>query len=137
MKLRNEKSCGCIIINDNKVLLVYEKNRNFWGFPKGHIEENENEKETALREVKEEVGLDVKIISEKRYKLHYIIRDEIDKTVILYLAKPINYNITKQEDEIEIAKWFNFEEAINTITFEHTKELFKKVLKDLGVNYGD
>lgn len=131
--LRKEKSCGCIIINDNKVLLVYEKNRNFWGFPKGHTEENENEIQTALREVKEEVGLDVEIISDKRYKLHYIIRDEIDKTVILYLATPINSNITKQESEIQEANWFSYSDAINTLTFDHTKELFKEVLKDLGV----
>ena len=131
--LRKEKSCGCIIINDNKVLLVYEKNRNFWGFPKGHVEEKENEIQTALREVKEETGLDVEIISDKRYKLHYIIRDEIDKTVILYLAKPINNVITKQESEIEEANWFSYRDAINTLTFDHTKELFKEVLKDLGV----
>ena len=61
MNLKKEKSCGCIIIKDKKVLLVYEKNRNFWGFPKGHMEDGETEIETALREVKEEVGLDVEI----------------------------------------------------------------------------
>ena len=78
MELRKEKCCGCIIIENNKVLLVYEKNGNFWGFPKGHMEKGENEIETALREVKEEVGLDVEIIDkEKRYILNYIIRDEI------------------------------------------------------------
>ena len=72
MNLKKEKSCGCIIIKDNKVLLVYEKRRNFWGFPKGHMEDGENEIETALREVKEEVGLDVEINIEKIcVKLYY------------------------------------------------------------------
>lgn len=41
--MKKEKSCGCSIIKNNKVLLVYEKNRNFWGFPKGHTEDGENE----------------------------------------------------------------------------------------------
>ena len=134
MELRKEKCCGCIIIENNKVLLVYEKNRNFWGFPKGHMEKGENEIETALREVKEEVGLDVEIIDkEKRYILNYIIRDEIDKTTVLYLAIPKNKEIMMQESEIEKVKWCDFEEASETLTFDNSKEVFKKVINDLNL----
>lgn len=131
MSLRKEKSCGCIIVKDNKVLLVYEKNRNFWGFPKGHVEEGENEIETALREVKEEVGLDVEIDTSKRYMLNYIIRDEIDKTTVLYIAKPKSEEITMQESEIENVKWCSFEEAVDTLTFDNWKEMFRGVIKDI------
>ena len=134
MKLRKEKSCGCIIINNNnKVLLVYEKRkgRDFWDFPKGHMEEGENEIETAIREVKEEVGLDVEINKEKRYVLNYIIRDEIDKTTVLYLAKPKNETITIQQSEIGQTKWCDFDEALNTLTYDNWKEIFKQVIKDL------
>ena len=133
MELKKEKSCGCIIIKNNKVLLVYEKNRNFWGFPKGHMENGENEIETALREVKEEVGLDVEINEEKRYVLNYIIRNEIDKTTVLYLAKPKSEKITMQESEIENIKWCEFDEALDTLTFDNWKEMFKEVIKDLRV----
>ena len=131
MNLKKEKSCGCIIIKDNKVLLVYEKDRNFWGFPKGHMENDENEIETAIREVKEEVGLDVEIDKEKRYTLNYIIRDEIDKTTVLYVAIPKSNEVVMQESEIENIKWCNFEEALNTLTFDNSREMFKKVISDL------
>ena len=131
MELRKEKSCGCIIIKNNKVLLVYEKGRDFWGFPKGHVEDGENEIETALREVKEEVGLDVKIISEKRYVLNYIIRNEIDKTTVLYIAEPITEKITMQESEIGNVKWCNFDETLELLTFDDWKEMFKQVIEDL------
>ena len=131
MNLKKEKSCGCIIIKDNKVLLVYEKRRNFWGFPKGHMEDGENEIETALREVKEEVGLDVEIKEKKRYVLNYIIRDKIDKTTVLYLATPKNEKIIMQESEIENVRWCNFDEALDILTFENWKEMFKEVIKDL------
>ena len=131
MELKKEKSCGCIIIKDNKVLLVYEKNMNFWGFPKGHMEKEENEIETALREVKEEVGIDVKINNKKRYVLNYNIRNEIDKTTVLYVAVPKNDKIIMQESEIEDAKWCNFEEALNTLTFDDSREMFKQVIEDL------
>ncbi len=131
MDLKKEKSCGCIIIKNGKVLLVYEKNRNFWGFPKGHVENGETEIETALREVKEEVGLDVDIYVEKRYTLNYIIRNEIDKTTVLYIAKPKNEKLVVQENEIENVKWCDFKEALNTLTFENWKELFREVINDL------
>ena len=131
MKLRKEKSCGCMIIKNRKVLLVYEKNINIWGFPKGHMEEGENEIQTALREVKEEVGLEVEIDEQKRYTLNYIIRDEIDKTTVLYLATPKSEEIIMQESEIENIKWCDFDEALNTLTFENWKEMFKKVIKDI------
>ena len=131
-QLRKEKSCGCIIIDGNKnVLLIYEKNRNFWGFPKGHVELEENEIETALREVKEETGLDVEIDEKRRYVLNYQIRDEIDKTTVLYVAKPLNTEVIKQESEIEDAKWCSFNEALNTLTFDNWKELFSKVIADI------
>ena len=131
MKLKKEKSCGCIIIKNKRVLLVYEKNRNFWGFPKGHMEADENEIETALREVKEEVGLDVEIDKERRYILNYVIRNEIDKTTVLYLAKAKNEEIIMQESEIENIRWCSFEEALNTLTFDNWKEMFKKVIDDI------
>jgi len=131
MNLRKEKSCGCIIIKDEKVLLVYEKNRNFWGFPKGSMEEGENEIDTALREVKEEVGLDVEIDPKKRYSFNYVIRDEIDKTTVLYIATPKNENIELQEGEIEDMKWCDLDEALDTLTFDNWKEMFKKVIEDI------
>ena len=56
--MKHEKSCGCIIIEDKKVLLIKQTN-GIWGFPKGHVEENETELQTAEREVKEETNLDV------------------------------------------------------------------------------
>lgn len=131
MNLRKEKSCGCIIIKNEKVLLVHQKNGDFWGFPKGHMEESEDEIKTALREVKEEVGLDVEINIEKRYVLNYIIKDEIYKTTVLYIAVPKNENLKMQESEIEDIKWYNFDEALKILTLENWKELLKKVIKDI------
>ena len=131
--MKKEKSCGCIIVNGlHKVLLIYEKNRNFWGFPKGHMENGEDEIQTALREVKEEVGLDVEIDTQKRYTLNYIINNEIDKTTVLYLAKPITEEVVMQESEIENAKWCKFDEALSLLTFDNWKDVFRQVIKDMG-----
>ena len=124
-----EKSCGCIIINNNEVLLIKSK-RGHWDFPKGHIEKDETEKETALREVKEETNLDVDIISDKKYFNHYITDIGIDKTVVYFLAKKVNGKEKPQEGETVEVKWFEFNKALEMLTFDNAKEILKNVLKE-------
>ena len=124
-----EKACGTIIIDGKKVLIIKQK-QGFYGFPKGHMEENETEIETAIRETKEETNLDVLIDKTKRYSLNYVIDNKIDKEVVYYLAKPLNKNIIKQELEIKEILWIDIDKVIDVLTFDNLKELWKKVLKD-------
>ena len=131
MELKKEKSCGCIILKDGKVLLIYEKIGQYWGFPKGHIENNETEIETAKREVKEEVGLDVEIDKEKRYELNYITDKGIDKTTVLYIAKPKSEKVVMQESEVEEVQWCDYDTALNMLSFDNLKDLFRKVIKEI------
>ena len=126
---QHEKSCGCMIIEGNKVLLVHQES-GFWSFPKGHVEEGETEIQTAKREVKEETNLDVAITSEKKYINHYITDTEVDKTVVYFIAKKIGGEEKPQEGETIEVKWFEFKEALKTLTFDNTKEILKNVLKD-------
>lgn len=74
-------------------------------------------------------------MNKKRYTLNYIIKDEIDKTTVLYIATPKNEEIVMQESEIENAKWCSFEEALETLTFDDWKEMFRKVIDDLGYKF--
>lgn len=129
--MRKEKCCGCIIIKDGKVLLVQE-NEGHWGLPKGHVEENETEIETAKREVKEETNLDVEIDSSKKYEISYNIRDEIDKTVYFFPAKVIGGNLERQKSEINEVKWVSIKEAASVITHDNLKKMLVYALKDLG-----
>lgn len=125
-----EKSCGTIIIDDDKVLIIKQK-QGFYGFPKGHMEKNETEVETAIRETKEEINIDVLIEETKRYSLNYVIDNKIDKEVVYYLAKPLNKNIIKQESEINDILWIDIDKVIDILTFDNLKELWKKVLKEI------
>ena len=124
--MKYEKSCGCIIINDNKVLLV-QQNDGHWGFPKGHMEENETEIQTAIREVKEETNLDVKIEEKRRYVNTYMCREDTTKDVILFLATPTNSDIKPQEEEIKKIEWFDMDKAIERITYDNTKTILRQV----------
>ena len=124
-----EKSCGCIILDNDKVLLIEQVDGN-WGFPKGHIEPNETEVETAIREVKEETNVDVEIEEGKRYTIEYITNRGKRKQVVFFIAKNISGEIKAQESEINNIKWFGFEDALQKITYDNTKILFKKILED-------
>jgi 8-oxo-dGTP diphosphatase len=106
-----------ITIKNNKVLLVRNKNQNFWYPPGGAWEYNkENIKETAVREVKEEVGLDIKI-----KKLQYIQEFHPAPNLIFFevfwLAFPVKnestnkkYNNIDSEGEVEEGRWFDREQ---------------------------
>lgn len=131
-KLIEEKSCGCIILNNKKVLLVHQ-NKGNWGFPKGHIEDNETEQETAIREVKEETNIDVQIKNNKRFSEQYITDKGTLKEVIYFIAKPLSGNIKPQEEEIKEIKWVNINEAFDIISYDNTKEMFKEVLKEMNL----
>ncbi len=127
--LKKEKSCGCIIIEKDKVLLI-QQTQGHWGFPKGHIEIGETEIETAIREVKEETNLDVEIDENRRYTMEYITDKDTFKQVVLFIAKKISGNEKYQESEIKSMEWMTFDDAIKAITYDNTRELFSKILKE-------
>ena len=128
--MKHEKSCGCIIIKDGKVLLI-KQTSGAWGFPKGHVEGNETELQTAAREVKEETNIDVKIDETKRYTMHYTTDKGASKEVVLFLAQKTGGDISRQESEILQIEWLNFEDAIKKLSYSNTKELLKEVVSKL------
>lgn len=76
---------GCAIINNGKLLLIWKKKHNHYEFPGGGVEDGETLIQTALRETKEEIGCDVKIIKYLGYKEFHI--DNKDFKSHKYLAQ--------------------------------------------------
>ena len=131
--MKYEKCCGCIIIHENKVLLV-QHNAGHWGFPKGHVEENETEVETAIREVKEETNIDVIVKENKRYVIEYYPKEDTFKQVVFFLATCKTKELKKQEAEIKNIEWISFEDALEKITHDNSKKLLEQVIQDIKQN---
>lgn len=127
-----EKSCGCVVVNDDRVLLI-RQNDNSIGFPKGQMEIGETEIETAIRETREETGLDVNIISTKKYKIKYYVDEIILKEVTYFLAKPVNPNskIIVQKSELIDVNWFLKDDVGNFLTYEQLRMLWEDIFLDL------
>ena len=130
--MKYEKACGTIVINDNKVLVIQQK-QGFWGFPKGHMEQGENEIQTAIRETKEETNLDVIIEDKTRFCLTYFIEDKnIHKEVVYFVAKVDGkVDIKPQIEEINSIAWIDIAKVEDILTFDNLKELWKVVLNKI------
>lgn len=128
--MKKEKSCGCIVIDKGKVLLV-KQNDGHTAFPKGHIEKGETEEQCALRETFEETGLKVKIIKGYRYIQTYFVKQDVLKEVVYFLAKKEDGTLCKQETEIDSLGFFSLDEALNLISYNDTISLFKEAIKDV------
>jgi len=133
-----EKSAGAIIFrkeNNNffYLLLHYPSSakapKEYWDFPKGHIEKGEDEIKTVKREVEEETGLkDIKIIEGFREWIKYFFKFEgktVLKCVTFYLAETKTKDVKISGEHVGY-KWLPYEDAIEQLTFKNAKEVLKK-----------
>lgn len=119
-KAAEEKSCGAVIwrgtAEDHQYLLA-QHGASHWSFPKGHVEGNETEVQTARREILEETGLEAAIDPQFRQVVTYYPKPGVIKDVIFFIAKPTGGTEHAQEEEIADLGWFSFQDARPLVTF--------------------
>lgn len=130
--MKYEVSCGGVVYTrqNNEILyLIIKSLEGYYGFPKGHVEGNETEEQTALREIYEETGLKVKIIPGfKTVDEHPIPnRDGVIKRIIYFIAQYDNQEIIFQEEELLGAYLMTYQEASNVFQFESSKRILQEV----------
>jgi ADP-ribose pyrophosphatase YjhB (NUDIX family) len=143
-KIKIEVSAGGVVYqceNENpKVVLCRHKtftNKDVWSLPKGWVERGERLTAAALREVKEESGLEGEII-DKLEPIHYwfyhpLEKIRIKKTVHFFLIKATGGNITKHNLEVDEIKWFFVEEAIGICAYKGEKHILGKAKERLSL----
>lgn len=136
--MTNEKSCGAVIFrkiqDEYQFVLIRQKFGLHFGFPKGHVEPNESEIMTAKREVKEEVGLDIRIFEHIRDVTRYSPRPHVSKEVVYFLAEAKTVDMIIQDEEVELAFWVDQKDVVNTLTYENDRNLFHKLLKKANIH---
>lgn len=125
--MKYEKSCGVIVYrkHEQQVDLLLIKNRygGHWSFPKGHVEGAETEEQTALREVKEETGLEVDLQAGFRQTVEYFPKPNVRKQVVYFLGEAKSSRVKMQKEEISRALRADIRRAFNIVTFENDKHL--------------
>lgn len=124
--MRHEKSCGAVVYRADKYLLIRHTNGRYWGFPKGHVEKDETETETARREVYEETGLDIRFIMGFRETISYMPVKNTIKEAVYFLAFAKRYEVALQQEEICSYAWLGFEDALCYLSFDDLKAVFRK-----------
>ena len=129
-------SAGAIVFKEGKVLLIKnksikDKKVSFWGFPKGHLEKGEKSRDAALRELKEETGIEAEIV-EKVGDSKYVFTqngEKIFKVVVIFIMEYKSGVGKPQLAEIDEVLWLEPKEALERLSFKNDKELLEKVLK--------
>jgi ADP-ribose pyrophosphatase len=131
--MKQEKSCGAIVYRKNikneiEILLIKHENGGHWAFPKGHVEENETETETAAREIWEETGLKAEIDTDFRETVSYSPKENVIKEVVYFAAVPASGDIKRQEEEVAEISWSSVDNAMEKISYENDKLILRKFL---------
>jgi 8-oxo-dGTP diphosphatase len=118
---------------DHKILLIKRNTRPFvgyWALPGGRMDPGETVEETTVREVKEETGLDVVIISKIGEYIEKGFKDEVDYEYYptCFVVKPVGGKLIKQDSEIQEIKSFNLDTLPTPLAFEHD-QMIKDYIK--------
>ena len=121
-------------------VLLIKDSYGHWTWPKGHLEKGETPEAGALREIAEETGqTKTKIIKEIGLQEYcYTLKGKtVLKKVHVFLIKAsAREKIKVQTSEIETAKWFRAEDAIEKIEYEGSRTLLKKGIKAFEARHG-
>lgn len=129
--LHNE--IAVFVINDNKQVLLQKRsankrfNPNKWGLCSGHVDANESLEDAAIREIKEEIGLDVTKEDLHKYGEKELTLRETNSHIIYFYYIKTNKNaneFTIQTEELSEVKWFDIDDVINMIINKDDSTVF-------------
>lgn len=136
-----EKSCGAIVfvknVEVNYLLLHYEAGH--WDFVKGNVEPSESERDTVIRELREETGIvDAQFIDDFKEKIEYFYRRQgttIHKEVVFFLIEAHTEKIELSYEHVGY-DWLDYQRAMEKLTFKNAKDMLQNAhefLKKQGI----
>ncbi|AOZ92551.1 NUDIX hydrolase [Paenibacillus crassostreae] len=117
-------SAAAIVVNEKNELLLIKGPRRGWEMPGGQVEEGESLSQAAIRETKEESGIDIEII--KFCGIFQNVENSICNT--LFLAKPIGGELTISSESLEVG-FFPMEEALEKVEWKDFRQRIEYCLR--------
>lgn len=126
--MKMEESCGAVVFTraDDEIRYVLIRSlEGVYGFPKGHREPGESREQTALREIREEVGLSVSLLPGFQAREDYPLPEKPDifRRVDYYLAAYEDQAIIPQKEELSGYELCPFDEAMRLLQHESRRRI--------------
>lgn len=131
--MTHEKSAGAVVFYQGDLGQRGEKIEyllllsNFWGFPKGRLEAGESEREAALREIREETGLEVALLEGFRQVDDYWFQRRsrrAQKQAVFFLARAPHRESVISWEHNEMA-WLPFDAAMERLKFKNLRDILQ------------
>ena len=148
-RVENPVSAGGVVCQTNagrlETVLCGRSQPVRWSLAKGTPDSGETLEQTALREVREETGLEVEIDGALG-SIDYWFADRgkdvrYHKTVHFYLMAPVGGATDQHDPEFEVVQWFDAEEALKTLAYANEVHVLQRALdliaKRNGANSGE
>ena len=139
--MKTDLTVGAYIIHEGKLLLVYHNKLRTWLPPGGHIETNETPDEAVIREVQEEVGLEVILLKQAQLNYEPVQRCALpfhtdvhnvgdhNHYGLFYLCKPKTTEVTLNSKEAKQFRWVTEQDLEDTLYRESVREIGKQAFK--------
>jgi 8-oxo-dGTP pyrophosphatase MutT (NUDIX family) len=135
MPWRREVSAGGVVYrrveNDVDIALASRRTRRgqlAWGLPKGGIEEEEDDRSAALREVREETGLEAEIEADLGDIRYFYVWEgvRVRKVVHFFLMRVTGGDISLHDHEMEEVRWFSLADALRKAAYKGEREILER-----------
>jgi 8-oxo-dGTP pyrophosphatase MutT (NUDIX family) len=130
--MQPEKSCGAVVFRNEgnkRLYLILHYEEGHWDLPKGHVEEGESEKQTALREIREETGISgVDFIDGFRKEISYSFLRQgkrISKKVVFFLAETQEKDVALSCEHVGY-EWLEYKDALKRITYGNARRVLEE-----------
>ena len=132
----SEFSAGGVVVNaDQEIVVIVPTRRAADGsrvlaLPKGHPDGAESAQEAALREVREEAGVDAEVVDSLGEVRYWYQRGgrRIAKVVEFFLLRYVSGNVDDHDHEVEDARWMPAAEAATTLTYAGERDMVREAL---------
>ena len=130
-----EKSCGAVVFRREGgriyILMIRHKAGGHRSFPQGHMEKDETEYLTAIREVREETGIQPVLRSDFRETVHYHPMPGVEKEVVYFLSETRQSDVRPREGEIAEVEWVDAERVDHTLLYENDRTVYRAAKKKI------